>query len=55
LLKNYPAVAVAKERLVLEDKLHGETKAKCAELQISVDELNKEVARLTTKLAEGAG
>jgi len=52
LLKEYPAVAVAKERLELEERLHEETKAKNASLQLEVDELTKEVARLKQELSE---
>jgi hypothetical protein len=52
LLKEYPAVAVVKERLEHELKLHEETKAKNVELLLQVDELAKAVATLRRELAE---
>jgi hypothetical protein len=50
LLKEYPAVAVVKERLEHEANLHEATKAKNAELQLQVDELTKENERLKAEL-----
>jgi hypothetical protein len=51
LMKDIPLSAVIKERLAHEEKLHEETKAKNAELQLQVDELTKEITKLKTELA----
>ncbi len=51
LLKEVPLSAVMKERLLHEEKLHEETKAKNVDLQRQVDELTKEVTRLRSELA----
>jgi hypothetical protein len=51
LLKDVPLTAVVKERLAHEEKLHEETQARNAELQVQVDELSREVAALRRELA----
>jgi hypothetical protein len=43
LLKDYPALSVAKERLALKEEQCNELKAKIVELQAQVDELTKEL------------